>query len=269
MGDILRRSLAPITEEAWKEIEEEANRTLKPRLSARRIVDFSGPHGWELGAVNAGRLHIPEKHETNGVTWGIREVLPLIEARIPFTLDQMELDSITRGAADADLEPVTDSADKLARFEESVLYDGFDKAGIKGLLQSSDHKALPLGKDAEKYPSVVAEGVKMMRLKGIGGPYDLVLGSNPYHGLDQTMHRGYPIRRFIKDITQGDILWSPVLKGGVLISKRGGDFEMAVGQDISIGYASHDRDKVELYLTESFTFRVIEPAAVVQLKAGS
>ncbi|HPC23846.1 MAG TPA: family 1 encapsulin nanocompartment shell protein, partial [Phycisphaerae bacterium] len=66
----------------------------------------------------------------------------------------------------------------------------------------------------------------------------------------------------------GDILWSPALDGGLLLSKRGGDFEMTVGQDIVIGYAHHDRYKVELYLTESFTFRVLEPLAAVALRAG-
>ena len=51
------------------------------------------------------------------------------------------------------------------------------------------------------------------------------------------------------------------IQGGVLLSVRGGDYELTVGQDLSIGYADHDRHTVELYLTESFTFRVLEPRA--------
>ena len=38
---------------------------------------------------------------------------------------------------------------------------------------------------------------------------------------------------------------------------------MDVGQDISIGYLSHDADNVTLYLEESLTFRVLEPDAIV------
>jgi uncharacterized linocin/CFP29 family protein len=64
----------------------------------------------------------------------------------------------------------------------------------------------------------------------------------------------------------GDILASRALQGGVLLSQAEDHFELTLGQDWSIGYASHDRDSVELYLTESFGFRVLEPAAAVELK---
>jgi uncharacterized linocin/CFP29 family protein len=37
---------------------------------------------------------------------------------------------------------------------------------------------------------------------------------------------------------------------------------------MSIGYAAHDRESVELYLTESFTFRVLEERAAVFLRRG-
>jgi len=50
-----------------------------------------------------------------------------------------------------------------------------------------------------------------------------------------------------------------------LLSVRGGDYELHVGQDWSVGYLGHDRQTVELFLTESFTFRVLEPAAAVPL----
>jgi uncharacterized linocin/CFP29 family protein len=55
----------------------------------------------------------------------------------------------------------------------------------------------------------------------------------------------------------------------VLLSTRGGDYELTVGQDLSIGYASHDRTDVELFLTESFTFRVLEEKAAVFLKRAA
>jgi len=51
-----------------------------------------------------------------------------------------------------------------------------------------------------------------------------------------------------------------------VLSRRGGDFEMTVGQDLTIGYKIHNAREVELYFTESFTFRVLELAAAVELK---
>ncbi|WP_437855915.1 encapsulin [Sorangium sp. So ce363] len=63
-------------------------------------------------------------------------------------------------------------------------------------------------------------------------------------------------------------MWAPALEGGVLLSTRGSDFELTVGEDLSIGYDRHDKDIIELFLTESFTFRVLEPAAAVALRRG-
>ncbi len=102
MTDILRRGLAPLADAAWAEIDEEAQRRLHTHLSARFVVDFCGPLGWETAAVNLGRLDV-DKKPVDSVTWGQRAVLPLIEVRVPFTLNQFELDNVVRGAKDADL----------------------------------------------------------------------------------------------------------------------------------------------------------------------
>ncbi len=266
--DILRRSLAPIAEKAWEEIDEQASLTLKGNLSARSVVDFDGPHGWGLGAVNLGRLDTKDKEPVNDVTWGIRQVLPLIEIRVPFKLSQMEIDSVSRGIKDPELEPLEDAARKTALFEENAIYHGFKEGDITGILQASPHKALTLGKDPSSYTAVIEKAEVAIEQAGIGGPYTLVLGTEPYSIIMQGDQKGYPLKKRILDIIRGDILWSPALEGGVLVSTRGDDFEFTVGQDLSIGYASHTRDDIELYFTESFTFRTIEPAAAIELKLG-
>jgi uncharacterized linocin/CFP29 family protein len=51
----------------------------------------------------------------------------------------------------------------------------------------------------------------------------------------------------------------------VVLSLRGGDFLLDSGQDLSIGYLDHSATSVTLYLEESFSFRVLEPAAAVVL----
>jgi uncharacterized linocin/CFP29 family protein len=55
--------------------------------------------------------------------------------------------------------------------------------------------------------------------------------------------------------------------GGVVLSMWGGDFVLESGEDISIGYRSHDEQAVQLYLEESLTFRVLEPDAAVPVTA--
>jgi uncharacterized linocin/CFP29 family protein len=266
MVDLLKRSLAPLTEAAWAEIDEAATRLFKAQLSARTLVDFEGPHGWDYGAVDLGRLELAKKGDP--VPWGTRQVLPLIELRIGFALDQLEVDNVSRGCKDPDLGALEDAAQKVALFEETAIYKGFGAGQIKGIVQAASHKPIALPGNARQYPQAVAQAIRELSGAGIAGPYALVLGGDAYYTLMQAGESGYPPRRIVRDMLQGSILWSPALDGGVLLSTRGGDFELVVGQDLSIGYASHDRDKVELFLTESFTFRVLEPAAAIALKAG-
>jgi uncharacterized linocin/CFP29 family protein len=58
------------------------------------------------------------------------------------------------------------------------------------------------------------------------------------------------------------------MEGAVVLSLRGGDFQLSVGQDFSIGYLNHSADTVRLYIQESFTFRVNTPEAAVALRYG-
>ncbi len=267
MTDLLKRNLAPITEAGWREIDATAARVIKTQLSARSVVDFSGPHGWELAAVNLGRLEIPKKKAEPQIPWGLRQVLPLVETREHFSLNQWEIDNISRGCKDADLSALEETARRAALFEESAVYNGFADGRIVGLLPACKHKPIKLPANVEQYPQAVGEAVKTLDQAGVGGPYALVLGSKAFYPLKQNLNHGYPLGRVIKDLLQGEVLWSPVLAGGVVLSTRGGDFELVVGQDFSIGYACHDKSEVGLFLTESFTFRVINPDAAIELKA--
>ena len=268
MVDILKRSLAPITDEAWAEIDDTARDVLTLNLAARKAVDFEGPHGWEFSVVNLGGLNLAKK-EVMGTKWGARHVLPLVETRTPFFLNQMEIDSISRGKQTADLGALEKAAKQAALFEESAIFKGFKDGGIEGILPSSTHKAISLPAKADQFPKTVGDAVKTLETAGVGGPYTLILGDKPYYSFMESSGPGYPLEQLIKNRIQGDILWSPVLDGGVLLSTRGGDFTLTVGQDLSIGYAGHDREEVELYFTESFIFRVLQPEAAVELKAKS
>jgi uncharacterized linocin/CFP29 family protein len=265
MADLLRRSLAPVSEKAWEEIDSRAAEVLSSQLTARRIVDFSGPHGWQFAAVNLGRLEIPKGASDGDVPWGRRSVLPLVETRVPFTLGQMEVDGIARGAKDAELEPLEDAARRIARFEESAVYNGFEPGGIEGIIARSEHEPVPLSNDTRSFPEAVSRAVQALTLAGIPGPFALVLGTEAWAGLMQSGSGGYPPQRIIRDLTDGNIRMSPAIEGGLVISTAEANFELSVGQDFSIGYVGHDRNSVELYLAESFTFRVLEPRAAVRL----
>jgi uncharacterized linocin/CFP29 family protein len=96
----------------------------------------------------------------------------------------------------------------------------------------------------------------------------LAAGANAYAELTSEGDDGYPLRKRLEEsIAEGSLVWAPALEeGAVLLSIRGGDYELTVGQDLSVGYATHSTDDVELYITESFTFRVLENKAAVLLR---
>src|SRR5580698_8276608 len=83
----LHRELAPISDAAWAQIEEEATRTLKRHLAGRRVVDVQGPAGVGLSAVGTGHLRKIQA-VTDGVVARQREVNALVELRVPFDLDR-------------------------------------------------------------------------------------------------------------------------------------------------------------------------------------
>jgi uncharacterized linocin/CFP29 family protein len=95
----LHRELAPISEMAWSEIEEETSRTLKRYLAGRRVVDLKGSSGTALSAIGTGHLR-PVAAPEDGVITHQREVKAIVEVRVPFELDRQQIDDVERGAND-------------------------------------------------------------------------------------------------------------------------------------------------------------------------
>jgi uncharacterized linocin/CFP29 family protein len=266
---ILRRDLAPVTAESWSGIDETAAVALKLNLAGRKLVDVKGPFGWEYGAVNLGRLDLSVKNaRKDDVAWGLRKVLPLVELRIPFLLEIMELDNGARGAADVDFDPVARAAEQVARFEDDAIFNGLPAAGIEGILSAATHKPVAMRSVGDCVAATV-EACELLRESGIQEPYALVLGTEAFKDLTRATDDGYPVKKTLeRQVLDGPVIHAPALSGGLVTSTSGGNYELTLGQDLSIGYASHDKEKVELYITESFMFRVLEPAAAVPLKIG-
>ena len=265
--DLLKRKLAPILPEAWKLIDDEARRVLELNLAGRKVVDFRGPHGWKFAAVSTGRLQIFPDQPIKDVSVGVRTVQTLIEIRTPMVLDIMELDTVTRGAENPDLDPIVQAAERIARLEDQAIFHGYPAGGIVGIIEASPHAPVRVASVSE-WPTAVVQAKEVLRAAGVGGPYALVLGPRAYDELSAASEDGYPLRKRIeRSLIDGPFVWAPALTGAVLMSTRGGDFELTVGQDLSIGYAYHEKHQVELYLTESFTFRVLEPKAAIWLQS--
>lgn len=268
--DILKRELAPIAAEAWAEIDAQATRSLKALLSARKVVPVTGPMGPDFPGVPEGRLDYPGG-QPDDVAFGIHRVHHLVEVRAPFTLDVRELDNVVRGAKDVDLRELEEAARRMALFEERVVYHGLSEANIRGLKSCTDSECLTIGAAPEQLLEAVADGVTRFAARSVEGPYSFVVGPTLWSRMSAHV-MGYPVRMQAENVLGGKVVLSPYLADGAggeafMISQRGGDLELILGQDLAVGYESHDVRTVRLFFTESFTMRVIEPAAVLHFTA--
>ena len=268
MNDLLRK-LAPISDAAWAQIEAEAKRTLKAMLAARKLVDFKGPLGWEAGAISLGRAQALKSSPQSGVQARLRRMQPLVELRVPFELSREELEAIGRGAQDMNLDAVREAARAAALAEDRAVFHGYAEAGIGGIVDASAKSRCSISEDYTAYLGSVAEALHKLRAAGIGGPYAIALGPRCFTGLGKTMLGGFPALEQLRRLLDGPIVSAPAVDGAVLLSRRGGDFELTVGQDFSIGYLDHSATSVRLYLQESMTFRVLSPEAAVPLAYAS
>ena len=265
----LYRNLAPISDAAWKEIDAEATRTLKGTLAARRLVDFRGPLGWEHSAENVGRTDVLRDRPGPGIEARLRQVQPLVELRAPFELSRVELEAVGRGSKDPDLDAVRKAAYDIAIAEDKLVFHGYKAGQVAGVVPSAEQATLTLTDDYFQYHNVVAEAVDRLTTTGIAGPYAIALGPRCYAGLTKTMSpAGFPLLEYVKRLLDGPIVSAPGVDGAVVLSQRGGDFELVVGQDFSIGYLDHTATAVHLYIQESLTFRVLSPEAAVPLVYG-
>ncbi|HEY1430638.1 MAG TPA: family 1 encapsulin nanocompartment shell protein [Stellaceae bacterium] len=260
----LHRELAPISDAAWAQIEEETSRTLKRYLAARRVVDLHGPSGVALSAVGTGHLRNIAA-PGNGIIARQREVKALVELRVPFELNRQMIDDVERGANDSDWQPAKDAAKTVAFAEDGAIFDGYTAGGIQGIRQGTSNPIEPLPADVRNYPDAIAHALSQLRLVGVNGPYSVLLGADEYTAVAEARDYGYPVLEHLGRIVDGEIIWAPAIAGAFVLTTRGGDFDLHIGQDFSIGYLTHSDTAVRLYLQESFTFLLLTAEAAVAL----
>ncbi|HKJ25240.1 MAG TPA: family 1 encapsulin nanocompartment shell protein [Myxococcota bacterium] len=262
----MNRELAPLSQRAWEAVESEARETLKLQLAARRLYDFEGPLGWEHSAIDLGDVEVLEGAAPSGAMVRRRVVRPLVELRVPFEIDRRETERVDRGAHTADLDAVREAARLFAAAEDTALFEGYADADLPGLLSDATTEGVALPRDPAAFPEAVESGLEQLRQAGVGGPYALALGPEPYTALHRGANEaGYPVLRHVQRLLDEPVVWAPALRGGVLVSLRGGDFKLVCGRDAAIGYLGHDEKRVRLYLEESFSAELRGPEAAVPM----
>lgn len=260
--NILKRNIAPISAEAWEEIDSTAKDVLLNILSARRVLKVNGPKGWDYAALPEGRIKKGDEAKDNGgVGTGIYKVKPLVEARASFELNKWELDNIERGAKDVELDSLEEACENIAVFEEEAIYNGYEKGKIKGLVKSAGHKK-ELGKDGNEILKAVGEGVYTLKNSYVDGPYNLIVSSDAFDRIN-TVYEGAYLINLIEKIIGGKVIRSKVVKGAIMIPYKDEDLEFTVGQDLAVGFEGETEKTVKLFITESFTLRVLDENKII------
>ena len=264
--DHLYRDLAPISEAAWSQIEDEAKSRLVTYLAARKLVDVDGPHGWGYSATDLGRVDEVDS-PSEGVRALRRRVRPVVELRAG--LRRLARGARRRGPrerGDIELPELDEAVRQIALAENVAVFHGYAAAGILGITEESSHPPSPSRPTWSSTPKWWRRRPTCCASAGIGGPYGLAIDPAIYTGdRGDGRARGLPAARPPAPDPRRPVVWAPGVEGGVVLSQRGGDFVLHIGQDLSIGYRDHDADVVRLYVEESFSFRVLEPDAAVAL----
>ena len=243
----LLRSLAPISDSGWKLLDEEARERLDPALAARRLVDFSGPHGWEYSATNLGRTDAarlrPVRRRDRRSSGGC----------CPWSRCGPTSSSRRRSCATPTGAPRTPTSSRSTRPRTRSPWPRTRRCSTAGTVRSTGieeatpHAPIALGETPDDYPRPVAGAVERLLHNGVSGPYGLALGGEQYQRVTESAeHGGYPLLEHLRKILEGPIVWAPGVGGALVLSLRGGDFLFESGQDLSIGYDGHDGDVVRL-----------------------
>lgn len=260
--DFLKRELAPITANGWKEIEERAAAVLSKELSARKFIRVTGPLGRDVTSVTTGRMDVKTKDD---IKYGVYKVQPLIQSRICFPLSRWELDNIERGAKDVDYTSLDDGVRKAAKFEEEAIFKGLEDGQVDGIYKSSSYEALDFGKTADETLKAIFDGVLKLDAAFAKKPYVLVVSNEKWYYLN-TVVKEYSLPEKLEKILGQKIIVSKSIDGAILLPYDDENIELIIGEDFALGYQNHNESVVELFVTESFTFRVLDPALIVLFK---
>ena len=264
----LRRAAAPLSEKAWKEIEDLGTSMFKQTVVARRIGDFDGPRGWNHVATQLGTFKSVQVSDTSGkVRFSTPDVMLLTELRADFTIPWADIDIFERVGPTLESKSIEEAAREMALAEDKLIFYG--SSSNPGILTARDTPRVALS-DWSQPGRLVGDmlaAVEKLDTLGIKGPYEAVLSPHHYYAyLRQTGEGGvYPAAKQLGIVIE-KVHNSRAIEGAALFSTRGGDFLITVGGDFTAGYRSHDDTAVHLFWVETLASQVLTPEAACLIR---
>ena len=265
----LLRAHAPISDSGWKLLDDEARERLTPALAARKLVDFSGPHGWEHSATNLGRVEPLSRLPCEGVT-GAAAAGPAA-GRAQGRLRAVALPSFATPTA-APTTPTSTARqgrppDRGRREHRRV--PRLERSAMAGIAEASPHKAIAARREAPtstrdrwrpRSSGCCSRDQRPLRARARPRRSTSESSRPPSTAATRcstTCARSSRARSSGRRASRARS-WSACAAATSCSSP---------GQDLSIGYTSHDAEAVRLYLEESFSFHVATPEAAVALSS--
>ena len=265
----LSREAATLSGDLWKQIDSEIVKTAKSVLTGRRFIRLFGPLGIGVDSINVDDADAVDETAQNGaiITKGRKfSEIPVIFE--DFTLLARDLESSERNGFPVDLSKAVAAAQTCALKEDSLIYFGDSKLGVKGLL-SAPGTGKVTKKDwgaGENAFSDVAAGIEMLTSKNIYGKYVLAVSPDLYMKM-QRIQPGTGLLELdrVSRLVNGHIFRAPVLgkDKAVLVCSEPGNMDLVIGQDMAAAYLEQ-RDMNHVFrIIESALLRIKRAQAIV------
>lgn len=258
----LNRETSPIAAAVWSQIDGVFTPLLSQRLKLRGLVGFT-PVAFETDAIATGNLKTLTSSEH--LTLSVREPIRMVEIRYDFDLPKSVVEAFKRDKPDFDDSVFKKVSNHFSSVENSLILEGVSEAEIEGILKKIPRKPIH-AKNTKGLIDAVASMIAAFGAEFVEGPYKLVLSTATLIKMVGESEGGVSVKSRIETLLGANffVVCESIGDDKILaLSQRGGDFAFYNGLDVSIGFAGEKGDSYALFLTESCTFRIINPEAAL------
>ena len=256
----LHRELAPISDAAWADIEDEARRTFTRHVAGRRVVDVIGPAGEPLSAVGTGHLPAVEPPRRRCA----RARAPGAAARRvagrrspspgrPWTTSSAA--PRTRTGSRSRTPPSRSRSPRTAPSSTAS-----PRPASPGIAPAASNPPLAAARRRRAtYPDAVAQALSALRLAGVDGPYSLLLSRRRVHRGRRDHRPRLPDPRAPRPGARRrrrDRLGARASTARCCCPPAAATTSCTWARTCRSATSSHDADPIELYFQESLTFLV-------------
>lgn len=262
--DFLGRDDAPFDGDFWAELDATVVSTVSGILTGRRVIPLCGPLGASAQVAKIDGREKTEEFAEGFVKTTNRKVAEIPQLYSDFWLNWRDLDA----GGKADLSSAAYAAQKMAQYEDSMIFYGIPALGLDGLLTVKGSVSLPRGDWGTGENAFTDVAAAMTRLEQNGYVSDFALVVSPDLFLQlQRIQPGTGILEIdrIKGLVGKKVLKSTMLKEKTALLLSAGPYcvDLLVGQDIITAYVEAADLNHHFRILETALLRIKCPDSIV------